>query len=275
MIRSFWRKLRPRRWTTPRAGAWLQSTSAPSRNSKMGWPRNSLRSWNASACRFPTNRPALRRGTPHRPGPAGRLAGRACSTASRPPLPPSMPPSEHAAAQHAAAPAPAGNCHCAGHRHWRERHSPSGPRAQRPGAEKAGTPDDPDHGPGQYLWVPVGFFAAARQGRKDDAELGKGLWRRAHDRFHRGLDRYHQVLEGVEDDQLYDELVEIANDLAELSVRGQDQFASRRSDAHPVTAWISREHWQVSTGRCRKPATPWPPRRRRRRCCGWPSDPFR
>lgn len=65
----------------------------------------------------------------------------------------------------------------------------------------------------------MGFFTAARQGRKDDAELGKGLWRRAHDRFHRGLDRYHQVLEGVEDDELYAELVEIANALGALSER--------------------------------------------------------
>jgi hypothetical protein len=65
----------------------------------------------------------------------------------------------------------------------------------------------------------LGFFTSARQGRKDDAELGKGLWRRAHDRFHRGLDRYHQVLEGVEDPQLYEELVDIANDLAALSPR--------------------------------------------------------
>jgi alkyl hydroperoxide reductase subunit AhpF len=65
----------------------------------------------------------------------------------------------------------------------------------------------------------LGFFTAAKQGRQYDAELGKGLWRRAHDRFHRGLDRYHQVLEGVEDQQLYDELVEIANELAALSPR--------------------------------------------------------
>ena len=65
----------------------------------------------------------------------------------------------------------------------------------------------------------MGFFTAARQGRKDDAELGKGLWRRAHDRFHRGLDRYHQVLEGVEDEQLYAELVEVANELAGLLER--------------------------------------------------------
>lgn len=77
----------------------------------------------------------------------------------------------------------------------------------------------------------MGFFTAARQGRKDDAELGKGLWRRAHDRFHRGLDRYHQVLEGVEDDQLYGELLEIANQLAVLSgrVRGICVEAQRRS----------------------------------------------
>ncbi|QCO97034.1 hypothetical protein FCN77_03985 [Arthrobacter sp. 24S4-2] len=77
----------------------------------------------------------------------------------------------------------------------------------------------------------MAFFAAARQGRKDDAELGKGLWRRAHDRFHRGLDRYHQVLEGVEDDQLYAELVEIANELAALSerVRNVCVEAQRRS----------------------------------------------
>ncbi|MCW3768109.1 hypothetical protein ACKLTP_10660 [Paenarthrobacter ureafaciens] len=65
----------------------------------------------------------------------------------------------------------------------------------------------------------MSFFGAVRQGRKDDLELGKGLWRRAHDRFQRGLDRYHQVLEGVDDDQLYGELVEIANSLAALLPR--------------------------------------------------------
>lgn len=65
----------------------------------------------------------------------------------------------------------------------------------------------------------MGFLSAARQGRKDDTELGRGLWRRAHDRFQRGLDRFHQVLEGVEDDQLYGELLDIANELAALLVR--------------------------------------------------------
>lgn len=65
----------------------------------------------------------------------------------------------------------------------------------------------------------MGFFTSARQGRKDDAELGKGLWRRAHDRFTRGLDRYHQILEGVQDDALYAELLEIADELSALSGR--------------------------------------------------------
>ena len=65
----------------------------------------------------------------------------------------------------------------------------------------------------------VGLFKAALSGRRDDAELGKGLWRRAHDRFRRGLDRFHQVLEGIDDDTLYGELVVIANALAELLPR--------------------------------------------------------
>ena len=29
------------------------------------------------------------------------------------------------------------------------------------------------------------------QSRRDDAELGRGLWRRAHDRFIRVVDRFH------------------------------------------------------------------------------------
>ncbi|MBF4992558.1 hypothetical protein ITX31_00325 [Arthrobacter gandavensis] len=65
----------------------------------------------------------------------------------------------------------------------------------------------------------MALFAAARQGRKDDTELGKGVWRRAHDRFTRGLDRYHQMLEGVEDDALYNDLALVANDLAALLPR--------------------------------------------------------
>ncbi len=60
------------------------------------------------------------------------------------------------------------------------------------------------------------LFAAARQGRRDDSELGTGVWRRAHDRFRRGLDRFHQVLEGVEDEDLYNQLVRTADRLSAL-----------------------------------------------------------
>ncbi|MEE9098194.1 hypothetical protein [Pseudarthrobacter phenanthrenivorans] len=96
----------------------------------------------------------------------------------------------------------------------------------------------------------MGFFSAARQGRRDDAELGKGLWRRAHDRFHRGLDRFHQVLEGVEDDQLYAELVEIANELAALlqRVRAVCMEAQRRapSDGLDIPAALADVHRSLS-----------------------------
>lgn len=62
----------------------------------------------------------------------------------------------------------------------------------------------------------MGFFAGLRGARRDNKELGLGVWRRAHDRFERGLDRFHQVLEGIEGDELYNGLVEIANGLADL-----------------------------------------------------------
>ncbi|BCT74897.1 hypothetical protein SCMU_07390 [Sinomonas cyclohexanicum] len=77
----------------------------------------------------------------------------------------------------------------------------------------------------------MGFIKEALANRRDDAELGKGLWRRAHDRFRRGLDRYHQVLEGIDDDVLYNELVVIANALAGLlpRVRAVCIEAQRRS----------------------------------------------
>ena len=83
----------------------------------------------------------------------------------------------------------------------------------------------------------MALFAAARQGRKDDVELGTGVWRRAHDRFTRGLDRYHQMLEGIEDDALYNELALVANELSDLlprvrtvCVHAQEQCPSAGQD---------------------------------------------
>ena len=93
----------------------------------------------------------------------------------------------------------------------------------------------------------MGFFSTARQGRRDDAELGKGLWRRAHDRFNRGLDRYHQVLEGVEDETLYGELIDIANELSalaprvrEICVEAQRRFPSNGLDIPGPLAGVHR-----------------------------------
>ncbi|WP_421084407.1 dehydrogenase [Rothia nasimurium] len=57
------------------------------------------------------------------------------------------------------------------------------------------------------------------QGRRDDAELGKGLWRRAHDRFVRGLDRFHQILERVPEGPLLEEVIPLANELADVLPR--------------------------------------------------------
>jgi hypothetical protein len=97
----------------------------------------------------------------------------------------------------------------------------------------------------------LGFFSAARQGRKDDAELGKGLWRRAHDRFNRGLDRYHQVLEGVDDEALYAELVEIANELAALSARVRQVCVEAQqrspSDGLDIPGALAGVHRSLST----------------------------
>lgn len=76
-----------------------------------------------------------------------------------------------------------------------------------------------------------GLLGARRQAKRDDAELGKGVWRRAHDRFRRGLDRFHQMLEGVaaaadagdqtpaqaaETATNYDAMVHLADGLADL-----------------------------------------------------------
>lgn len=76
-----------------------------------------------------------------------------------------------------------------------------------------------------------GLFSANRQAKRDDAELGKGVWRRAHDRFRRGLDRFHQMLEGLaeaapeaakspdaarQSARNYESMVQLANSLADL-----------------------------------------------------------
>lgn len=62
----------------------------------------------------------------------------------------------------------------------------------------------------------MGFFSRLREQRATNRDLGQGVWRRAHDRFVRSLDRVFQVLEGIEDTDLYNAVVVRANELADL-----------------------------------------------------------
>lgn len=62
----------------------------------------------------------------------------------------------------------------------------------------------------------MAFFSRLRAQRAATRDLGEGVWRRAHDRFQRSLDRVFQVIEGIEDDQVYNQLVQQANEMAEL-----------------------------------------------------------
>ncbi|GAA3711044.1 hypothetical protein GCM10022377_25680 [Zhihengliuella alba] len=77
------------------------------------------------------------------------------------------------------------------------------------------------------------------------------MWRRAHDRFERGLDRFHQVLEGIEDDpqynELYNGLASIANRLADeldevrrICVRAQAARPSEGTDIPPGASAVHR-----------------------------------
>lgn len=93
----------------------------------------------------------------------------------------------------------------------------------------------------------MGWVARMRGARRDDQELGDGVWRRANDRFDRGLDRFHQVLEGIEDNDLYNALVMIANHLADLQPRvravcttAQAQRPSRGQDIPGSHATVHR-----------------------------------
>lgn len=62
----------------------------------------------------------------------------------------------------------------------------------------------------------MAFFSRLRAQRAANRELGEGVWRRAHDRFTRSLDRVFQVLEGTKDDTVYNQLIGPANEMAEL-----------------------------------------------------------
>ncbi|WP_022871954.1 hypothetical protein [Nesterenkonia alba] len=59
------------------------------------------------------------------------------------------------------------------------------------------------------------LFGRRRRARRKEKDLGTGLWRQAHDRYERGLDRYHQILEGVAENDIHNQLVAIGDQLAE------------------------------------------------------------
>ena len=100
----------------------------------------------------------------------------------------------------------------------------------------------------------VGFFGEYRATRRDERELGEGVWRRAHDRFKRGLDRYHQILESVRDPELREAAVSVANDLADLlpRVRAVCTEAHLRAPSqtqdipHSSSGYLSDVHRQLS-----------------------------
>ena len=100
----------------------------------------------------------------------------------------------------------------------------------------------------------MGFFGDYRATRRDERELGDGVWRRAHDRFKRGLDRYHQILESVRDPELRAAAVPVANELAELlpRVRAVCMEAHVRAPSqtqdipHSSSGYLSDVHRQLS-----------------------------
>lgn len=64
---------------------------------------------------------------------------------------------------------------------------------------------------------------------RNNSPLGEGVWRRAHDRCRRAVDRYHQMLEGVPPGTVHDSLADTGSRLADLldDVRARCEQAQR------------------------------------------------
>ncbi|MDO5618009.1 hypothetical protein [Kocuria sp.] len=100
----------------------------------------------------------------------------------------------------------------------------------------------------------MGFFAEHLAARRDQKELGQGVWRRAHDRFRRGLDRFHQVLEQVQDPELVASAVPVANSLADLLPRVRQICMTAQTFApdqeqeipHSEGGWLHDLHRELS-----------------------------
>lgn len=100
----------------------------------------------------------------------------------------------------------------------------------------------------------MGFLSDHRARRRDERDLGLGVWRRAHDRFRRGLDRFHQVLEQVQDPALQQAAVPVANELADLLPRVREVCAAAQAlaptDGQDIPGsdggWLNSLHRELS-----------------------------
>ncbi len=86
----------------------------------------------------------------------------------------------------------------------------------------------------------------------DDLELGTGVWRRAHDRFGRAVDRFHQVIEPVPPGAARDHLevagTRLAACLDEVRQRCTQAQARWPSAALEIPGAGSGEHARLSKG---------------------------
>ena len=86
----------------------------------------------------------------------------------------------------------------------------------------------------------------------DDVELGTGVWRRAHDRFRRAVDRYHQVIEPVPDGPTRDRLETAGARLAECLDQVRQRCVAAQeawpSDRLQIPGAGTGEHARISKG---------------------------
>lgn len=76
--------------------------------------------------------------------------------------------------------------------------------------------------------------------RRPPDPLGQGVWRRAHDRGRRAVDRYHQVIEPVGDGEVRDGLDLVGTDLAAMLDRVRALCLQAQADAPSAGLEIPR-----------------------------------
>ncbi len=76
--------------------------------------------------------------------------------------------------------------------------------------------------------------------RRRPDPLGDGVWRRAHDRSRRAVDRFHQVIEPVPDGPVRDGLEQVGTDLAAMLDRVRALCVQAQVDAPSAALEIPR-----------------------------------